>query len=158
MSACFHKVRLGAIGALISLAIGCAYSPHGSELTDEEPTVEDLVGIYVKDTCFIPVGCGTEPAEITVELRDDGSFIAANVPPSTLGGPGPDFYSGFVSDTGHWTIDNWSTEEHPVWGVYLRDPGGDILGPEVTGGKGRFGLIFTIGDPDNGDAIRLKRK
>lgn len=120
-----------------------------------------MVGTYVKDKCFIPTGCGAEPEEMIVELRRDGSFTATNVPPWRPDQPQADFYYSFVSDTGYWELDRLGTLDpggRPIWGVYLRDPGNDIHPAHITGAKGQFGLIFTIGDPDSGDAILLKRK
>ncbi len=154
-------MRFTSFGLLFLSLLGCQYDPHAHLLSEEEPAKEDLVGVYVKDKCFIPQGCGAEPDEITVELRGDGSFIATNVPPWQLGQPLADFYQSFVSDTGHWTIDRMGTRDpggQPIWGVYLRDPGDDILPADVTGGNGNYGLIFGIGDPDQGNAITLKRK
>lgn len=158
-----YQKHLGSTASwlLMFLVVGCQYDPNAHLLSDDKPTIEDLVGVYVKDRILIPAGSGAEPEEIIVELRGDGSFIATNVPPWTLGQPEPDFYSSFVSDTGHWVINRLGTRDpggHPIWGVYLRDPGNDIHPANVIGERGHFGLIFTIGDPDQGDAITLKRK
>lgn len=153
--------RYGLITSFLFALWGCQYDPHAHLLSNEKPTVADLVGVYVKDKCFIPAGYGAEPKEIEVELRADGSFEATNVPPWSVEGLEANFYGNLVSDTGHWVIERMGTIDpggHPLWGVYLRGPGNRILPPHVTSSEGSFGLIFTIGDPDSGDAILLKRK
>ena len=40
-----------------SLATKSNFEMHSS---DEEPTTEEMIPVYVKDKCFIPPGCGAE--------------------------------------------------------------------------------------------------
>lgn len=63
----------------------------------------------------------------TIELRADGTFTATNVPP-------------------------W---KH--WGVYLESDAVDLDPPGLTGRKPPYGLIYTLGDPDSGDAMIFER-
>lgn len=153
--------RLVPVGLACILSSGCQYDPNAHLLSHERPGMRDLVGVYVKDKCFIPAGSGAEPDTITVELRADGSFQATNAPPWVIGQPQAEFYFNCVSDTGHWSIDRMGTVspgDRPIWGVYLRDPGNRIHPAHITGAKGHYGLIFTIGDPDQGHAIMLRRQ
>jgi hypothetical protein len=51
-----------------------------------------------------------------------------------------------------------SNGEHDIWGVYLRTPDDRFEAANFTGKKPPYGLLFSLGDPDNGHAVILKRK
>jgi hypothetical protein len=44
-----------------------------------------------------------------------------------------------------------------IWGVYLRIKESQFHAANFTGDKPPYGLIFTLGDPDIGNAIILKK-
>jgi hypothetical protein len=54
-----------------------------------------------------------------------------------------------------WKVDSgW--ESKTVWGVYLDSP--SELGPaHIAGRTAPYGLIFSVGDPDSGEVLVLKR-
>src|SRR6266545_5092814 len=62
--------------------LGCQYDPHAHLLTIAKPSHKDLIGVYVVDRFDLPqIELAGRSAEITVELRADGTFLATNVPP-----------------------------------------------------------------------------
>ena len=141
---------------------GCQYDPHAHLLTTSEPRTEDVVRTYVLDALHLPssvMGVGVRP-EVWIELRANGSFSATNLPPWTSGGRGTNFLASLVSGEGRWekgtlgTIDGRKT----IWGVYLRTPDDRFHPAGFTGDSPPYGLIFTLGDPDAGEAVLLKRR
>jgi len=146
--------------AVLLVFAGCQYDPHGHLLTTIEPDSEDIVGTYVLDRCDLPNGVAIKKIGIKVELRADGTFTATNIPPWTLGQPGADFFSELVSGEGKWekavmgTLDPGSKK---IWGIYLRANNNNFHPAQFTGDKAPYGMIFTLGDPDAGNAVILKK-
>jgi hypothetical protein len=142
------------------LAISCQYDPHANLLTTSEPREEDVVGTYVLDRYDLPDSLTPKKPDTRVELRADGTFTAINVPPWKLGDPDVAFVSSFHSGEGKWdksimgTLDPGSKK---IWGIYLRTGDSQFHPADFTGDKPPYGLIFTFGDPDSGNAILLKR-
>jgi len=147
-------------GASLLLA-GCQYDPHASLYTTTEPKTEDVLGTYVLDALHLPSECGSARPDIVVELHGDGTFAATNVPLWKLETPGTNFFTSLVSGSGNWEKDTLGTldpgQKH-IWGVYLRTPDNRFHPANFTGDKPPYGLIFTLGDPDSGHAVILKRK
>lgn len=147
---------------------GCQYDPHAHLYTTTEPKTEDVVGTYVLKDFHLPQYVGNARPEVVVELRADGTFTATNVPSWQSGQltmPGTNFFAALLSGTGKWEKDTLGTlnpGNKRIWGVYLRTPD-DGTHPQFhpanfTGAKPPYGLIFTLGDPDLGYAVILKRK
>ncbi len=146
---------------------GCQYDPHAHLYTTTEPKTEEVVGTYVLKDFHLPREVGSARPEVTVELRADGTFTATNVPPWQLDTPGTNFFALLLSGTGKWEKDTLGAvssgrKSKSIWGVYLRMPD-DGTHPRMhpanfTGDKPPYGLIFTLGDPDSGHAVILKRK
>jgi hypothetical protein len=75
--------------------------------------------------------------------------------------PDKTFSSSLVSGTGKWEMDTIGTLDpgaKRIWGVYLRTPDNRFHAADFTGARPPYGLIFTLGDPDSGYAIILKKK
>jgi len=147
--------------AFISIfAGGCQYDPHANLLTTEEPRTEDVIGTYILDRFDLPNSLTPKTTSIKVELRGDGTFTATNVPLWKLGDPDHDFVSTFRSGDGKWekrimgTLDPGSKK---IWGIDLRTRDTQFYPADFTGDKPPYGLIFTLGDPDSGNAILLKK-
>jgi hypothetical protein len=156
----FTTLKLFFIPFLYLLLAGCQYDPHAHLLTTTEPRTKDIVGTYVLDRFYLPNGLTIEKREIKVELRSDGSFIAINLPPWKLEEPDNHFFSGLLSGEGKWekdviTLDPGSKQ---IWGIYLRSNQNKFHPAQLTGEKAPYGLIFTLGDPDSGNAILLKKE
>jgi hypothetical protein len=148
----------------LSLATGCQYDPHAHLYTTERPRESDVVGLYVLKTHqAVSVGVPTLPSGAArVELRSDGTFVATKVPQEGVEGPGPDFFSTLRSGSGTWSLDRigsvdngWSMK--PTWGIRLDSTTAKLMAPGLMGKTSPYGLIFTLGDPDGGDAMILER-
>jgi hypothetical protein len=140
---------------------GCQYDPHASLYTTSEPKAEDIVGTYILDTFHLSPEVGTARPQVLVELRADGTFAATNVPPWELREPGTNFFTSLVNGTGKWEKGSTGTLDpgrKTIWGVNLRTPDNRFHSASFTGDKPPYGLIFTLGDPDSGNAVILKRK
>jgi hypothetical protein len=94
-------------------------------------------------------------------LRADGTFEATNVPPRDVKFPGPDFLSTLVDGSGTWRVDvigavddGWRTKK--VWGVYLESSTARMAPAHLVGQRPPYGLIFSVGDPDSGEAMVLE--
>ena len=148
--------------SLMSLFVAsCQYDPYANLLTTTEPRVEDIIGTYVLDRYELPNDLSLRKTNIRVELRADGTFTAINVPPWKLGELDDNFVSKFRSGEGKWEksvmgiLDPGSRQ---IWGIYLRTEDSQFHPADFTGDKPPYGLIFTLGDPDSGNAIILKKK
>jgi hypothetical protein len=141
--------------------VGCQYDPHAHLYTTSEPANENIVGTYVLEDFHLPQVAGEARPQVVVELHADGTFAATNVPPWTLEGPGTNFFATLVTGTGKWeksTLGMLDPGQKKIWGVYLRTPDNAFHSAFFTGDRAPYGLIFTLGDPDSGDAVLLKRK
>ena len=150
-----------ALALTMILLAGCQYDPHGDLYLTTEPKAEDVVGTYVLERFDFPQKITIAHRNVEVELHADGTFTATNVPPWVLGEPDAPFFSTLLSGTGNWEkakIGILDPGSHPMWGVYLRTPDNRIHPAHFTGKKPPYGLIFTLGDPDSGNAILLKRR
>lgn len=100
----------------------------------------------------------------TVELLADGRFTANNVPPQSSETPDARLFKKLLSGSGNWRIDsvggidNGLGREQTHWGVYLESPMVHIEAAGLTGTKPPYGLIFTLGDPDSGQAMFFERR
>ena len=140
---------------------GCQRDPHAYLYTTSEPKTEDIIGTYVLDAYHLPSIVGSARPEVVVELHADGTFAATNVPPLGLHEPSNNFFGSLLSATGKWekhTTGTLDPGNKRIWGIYLRTPDSKIEPASFTGDKAPYGLIFTIGDPDSGDAMILRRK
>ncbi|MFN0198761.1 MAG: hypothetical protein ACKVT0_18595 [Planctomycetaceae bacterium] len=139
---------------------GCQYDPHGHLYTTSEPKDADIVGTYVLDRFELPADISIAHRDIEVELHVDGTFTATNVPPRNIE-TDKAFFASLLSGTGTWEKDAIGTLDpgsKSMWGVYLQTPDDRFHSANFTGDQPPYGLIFTLGDPDSGDAVILKRK
>ena len=147
---------------LVSLAlVGCQFDPHANLYTTSEPKPEDIVGTYILIAFHLPPEVGSARPEVLVELHADGTFAATNVPPWELSTPGTSFFASLISTTGKWekkTLGTLDPGQKDIWGVRLHTPDSRIHPAFFTGDKPPYGLIFTLGDPDSGHAVLLRRR
>ncbi len=139
---------------------GCQYDPHGHLYTTSEPKDADIVGTYILDRFDLPADISIAHHDVEVELHVDGTFTATNVPPWKTGTPDKAFFPSLLSGTGKWEKDALGTLDpstKPIWGVYLRTPDDRFHPANFTGDQPPYGLIFTLGDPDSGHAVILKK-
>jgi len=159
---CPSRIRIHLLAALAMALAACQYDPHAGLYTTTEPRDADIIGTYVLDRFDLPEEITIEHHDVEVELHSDGTFSAKNVPPWELTTPTKEtFFGGLLSGTGRWEkapIGTLDPGGRQMWGIYLRAPGNEFHPANFTGAKPPYGLIFTLGDPDSGDAVILKRK
>jgi len=157
-------MRIILILALMLLAPGCQYDPYAHLLTTVRPEPSEVVGRYtlVKQTVTAGDLAAMSDRLCVVELRADGTFSASDVPQYAPGLPGASFLSTLVSAPGSWHVesvgsvdDGWSAKN--IWGVHLDSGSVRLQSAGLTGQKAPYGMIFTLGDPDSGQAMFLQR-
>lgn len=140
--------------------LSCQYDPHAHLLTTTEPEARDIVGTYVLDRYDLPAASKIKHMPVRLELHADSTFTATNIPPDNPEAPDGSFFSDLLSGTGRWEkaplgiVDPGSKT---IWGVYLRSKEHAFHYAEFTGSQPPYGLIFTLGDPDGGNAVLLRK-
>lgn len=150
---------------MLVLLLGCQYDPHAHLYTTEKPQTADVAGRYALENQTVTRDgiAALQGQPCVIELRTDGRFTATNVPPWELGSPGTNFFSTLLSGSGTWRIDSVGSVDdggRPLkthWGVYLDSDTTKIMPAGLTGQTPPYGLIFTLGDPDSGDALTFQR-
>jgi len=144
---------------------GCQYDPYAHLYTTDKPETTNVVGSYVLTSqTLIPGGLTALRGRTgSIELRADGTFIATNVPPRQDGFPPTNFLDPLISGSGTWRIGSVGSVDdgrRPLkthWGVYLDSPAAKLASVGLTSPKPPYGLIYTLGDPDSGEALILER-
>jgi hypothetical protein len=151
---------------LLLVLTGCQYDPHAHLYTTEKPETKNVVGLYVLTSQSVAPGGLTvlRGKTCSIELRADGTFNATNVPPWQDSFPSSNFFDSLISGSGTWRIDSVGSVDDgrkPLkthWGIYLDSPGVKFDAAGLTRPKPPYGLIYTVGDPDSGEALFLERK
>jgi hypothetical protein len=158
-------VRVFLLLTLTLLAQGCQYDPHAHLYTTDEPQKTNVVGRYsLTSQTLTREGLTVLKGRVcAIELRADGTFVATNVPPWQSGFPPTNFFDTLVSGSGTWriasvgSVDDGRRPLKTDWGVYLDAETPKFQPPGLTGAKFPYGLIYTLGDPDSGEALILER-
>lgn len=144
-------------GVLVLVASSCGYDPHTAVVVIEEPKPEDVDGVdgIDEETIAWSTLDANRVRLCRVELRSDGTFVARNIPVSHFASTSP----GELGDrTGTWSIGIASGNEHETdWGVHLETHGHRIAA-NLADDRPPHRLVFSLGDPDAGDAIFLQRR
>lgn len=149
----------------LGLLAGCQYDPHARLYTTEKPQESDVAGCYTlaRQTVTRDGLAALQGKPCAITLRSDGSFTATNVPPWEQGSPGTNFFGALLTGSGTWqiisvgSVDNGTRPLKTHWGVSLDSPASQMKPAGLTGGKPPYGLIFTLGDPDAGEAMLLEK-
>jgi hypothetical protein len=150
----------------VVLVLGCQYDPHTGRYTTAKPVAKSLAGRYVLSEQHLNSedAAALRGRECVIDLRADGTFSAMNVPIWELGPKSDRLADRLASSHGTWRIERvgqidggwFGVKDH--WGVYF-DSSPTMLEPVgLMGAKEPYGLIYTIGDPDSGEAIMLERE
>jgi hypothetical protein len=151
---------------LLLVMTGCQYDPHAHLYTTDKPETTNVVGSYMLTSQTLTSGglAALRGKPCSIELRADGTFIATNVPPWQDGFPLTNFFDTLISGSGSWRIDRVGSVDDgrkPLkthWGVYLDSPAAKFAAVGLTSPKPPYGLIYTLGDPDSGEALILEQK
>ena len=149
--------------ALVS-SIACQSDPHAHLYTTVKPAPSDVVGVYrlASETLLNSDISDLGGRSCFVRLSADGTFEAVNVPP-WMDAPEPNLFDRLLSGSGTWRIDAVGTVDNgwnskTVWGIYLDSPTVKLAAAHLTGRSSPYGLLFSIGDPDAGEALILRRE
>jgi hypothetical protein len=154
---------------------GCQYDPHAGNYTTHEPTVEEIVGVYVLDRIYMEShspGIGAKVSELSapplIHVLADGTFIAERFPYFAERPETESFFDlkfeDFRNLGGRWeqatvaTIGNGSGESKKHYGILVEELPTHLGRFGFTGEPKVDGLIIGFGDPDSGDAITYKKK
>jgi hypothetical protein len=151
--------------SLLASLPGCQYDPYAHLFTTDKPKASDVVGRYTltEQTVTADGLDALQGKPCFVKLRADGTFTAANIPPFEVDWADKTLFGKLVSGSGTWTIDGagsvdngWGTlKTH--WGVRLFSKDAEMHTAGLIGGTPPYGLIFTLGDPDTGTVMILKK-
>ncbi len=159
-------MRASLFVTILLVVTGCQYDPHAHLYTTDKPETTNVVGSYVLTSQTLTSGglAALRGMACSIELRADGTFIATNVPPWQDGFPPTNFFDTLISGSGTWRIDSVGSVDDgrkPLkthWGVYLDSPTTKFGAPGLSSSKPPYGLIYTLGDPDSGEALILEHK
>ena len=139
----------------------CQFDPHADQYTTTTPTSKDLVGTYILEAYHLPKNIQIKHSDVKLQLFAGGKFIATNIPPLSIYGADKNFFSTLVSGQGNWTMGSLGTLDpgnHTLWGVILTDSANRFHSPIIRGDNAPYGLSFTLGDPDQGEAVLLQKQ
>jgi hypothetical protein len=157
-------MRVSAFAVLL-LIPGCQGDPNVEFYTTSRPDRADVVGKYTLTNQTVQSGgLSALPGEPgVIELRDDGTFMATNVPSRDSDPGDEDFFHSLVDCSGTWKIDtigSIANGDHPPkqqWGVEFEGERSNTKNLGLTGSSAPYGLIMTFGDPDAGKVIVFER-
>jgi hypothetical protein len=132
------------------------------DYTTKKPDAAEVVGRYTLTSQTVSTGglSVLQGRTCSIELRRNGTFSATNAPPDVLGSPGMDFFSTLLTVSGTWRIDvvaHGASCETTFWGICFDSAPANVHPACLIGRESPFGLVFTLGDPDNGQSMILRR-
>lgn len=146
------------------ILMGCRYDPHAHLYTTEEPKVSDVIGTYKlsSETLNKSDLSELEGKECMLELFADGTFKGTNIPPFSNENPGVAYFSSLVTVTGAWQITTTGSVDNgfslkKVYGIAFKSGSIELAQPTFSGKKSPYGLIYTLSDPDAGEALLFER-
>lgn len=158
-------MRIAGLAALLLLISGCQYDPYVEVYTTTKPEKADVAGRYMLTQQTIqPGGLSVFKEDSSViELRDDGTFTATNLPAQDSEPGDEKFFSKLVSGSGTWQIDvvgsiaNGGRPPKQQFGVQFESENANFKQVGFSGSAPPFGLIITLGDPDGGHVMIYER-
>lgn len=153
------------ISVLFLSIAGCQGDPNVDFYTTKKPATADVAGRYTLTSQTIEPGglAVLKDKECRVELLDDGTFTATNVPSSGDERQEEEFLDRLVSSSGKWKIDsvgsiaNSGRKPKTHWGVILETEKPEIMAMGLTGKTPPYGLLITVGDPDSGRVMFFEK-
>ena len=152
---------------LLTFISSCQYDPYAHKLTTKEPEKSELLGEYIFDTQTVDNSIKefkNENGEIItpkIIIKSNGEFETKNIPYFK---GFPPIYNGLVSKKGKWikdvlgAIDIGKKENLKHWGIHLTQMPTELKGAGLMNEKYPYDLIFTFGDPDQGEVMIFKKE
>jgi hypothetical protein len=155
------------------LVAGCQYDPHGHRFSKHQPAIEEAAGTYILDEVLVDsAGEGVSQkiqgyaATSQIVLRNDGTARFVRFP--VFKGPDTLHYSymGAEDFDGRWSIASAGSvsaggdDSQTVYGIQFTLADGRVLyeSPIFTGSPRVDGMIFTFGDPDQGEILGFRKR
>lgn len=155
------------------LTAGCQYNPHAHRFSTHMPAIEEAAGTYVLADVFVDsvkAGLNKEiggyAATSQIVLRNDGTASFLRFPVFLTPDSLHYTYQGPVDLEARWaiepngTVSSGGDDSQTVFGVrFTFADGRDLFDtPTFTGSPGVDGMIFTLGDPDQGEILGFRKK
>ena len=161
------------ISSAFILAVGCQYNPHAHRFSTHKPAIEEAAGTYVLADVFVDsvkAGLNKEiggyAATSQIVLRNDGTARLIRFPVFLAPDSFHYTYQGPEDLEARWAIDSTGTvssggdHSKTIYGIHFTFPDGRALfdNPTFTGSPRVDGMIFTLGDPDQGEILGFRKQ
>ena len=152
---------------LLLIISSCQYDPYAHKLTTNEPEKSELIGEYIFNTQTVDNSIKefkTENGKVVIPkiiIKPNGEFEVENIP--YFKGFPPE-YDGQITKKGKWTkdvlgaVDIGKKENLKHWGIHLIEMPIELKGAGLMNKKYPYDLIFTFGDPDQGEVMIFKKE
>lgn len=152
---------------ILTIIVSCQYDHYAHKYTTIEPKESELVGIYVfnKQTVNYDI---TEFRDSTnnlvvpkIIICSDGSYEVKNLPVFESSGTS---YTGLITTNGKWkimsvgSIDDGSGNLKTHWGIFMPELPINLRYAGLMNSISPYGIIWGIGDPDEGRIIMFEKE
>ncbi|ALJ00719.1 hypothetical protein [Rufibacter tibetensis] len=151
---------------LVVLLASCLYSPYADEYITEEPSIEDVVGVYEFDTQTVNHNLDKDKIKSsrpTITIKADKTFELNQMPYFKTSANAEYNYINGISKKGKWAID-WvgsvdygSSGIKKHWGILLDSVPEENNNAGLLGENKPNGIIFKYGDPDEGSVMIFRK-
>ena len=170
-----HRIRPFILSRLLLLGVGlflaaCQYDPHAKDYLLREPTLAEVAGTYRVD--FVSLYFSLPQSEKEIEARKDcvlsispdGAVRFTGLPWIEEDSSFRYSFHGFRDGTARARVDsvgsvaNGSGKAKTFYGLVFTDLPSGLASARLLGDSHSVtGILFGIGDPDGGEAIRFVR-
>lgn len=152
---------------ILTILVSCQYDPYAHKLTTSEPEKSELIGKYIFNSQSVNSSIKNfenengKTVKPTITIKSNGEFEIENIPYFK---GFPPKYSGLISKKGKWekdvlgAIDVGKKENLKHWGIHLIEMPTELKGAGLMNKKHPYDLIFTFGDPDQGEVMIFKKE
>lgn len=156
--------RIGGATALALapfLVVGCQYDPYSDQYARASPPRGAIVGRWGLDAGSRAMirSMGYPVSEPTLEFRDDGTFVARDIP-DCWNFDGREVRKKTESGAGTWSLG--TNQGYWVLRPLLTEINGEKRGRgvllQLTGQATPYKILATVGDPDAGKAMVFEKR
>ena len=152
---------------ILAIISSCQYDPYAHRFTTKEPEKSELFGIYIFNIQTVDNSIKefkNENGEIItpeIIIKSNGEFETKNIPYFK---GFPLIFSGLISKKGKWVkdvlgaVDVGKKENLKHWGIHLIEMPTELKGAGLMNKKYPYDIIFTFGDPDQGEVMIFKKE
>ncbi|WP_196889828.1 hypothetical protein [Aureivirga sp. CE67] len=156
------------LGILLLITFtSCQEQPNTHKLITNEPKESELIGKYTFKSQSIDSSIeyfeneNGEVVKPTIIIKSNNEFEIKNIPYFK---GFPPKYSGLISEKGKWqkdvlgAIDVGEKENLEHWGIHFIEMRKELKGAGLMNKKDPYDLVFTFGDPDQGEVMIFKKE